>query len=75
MGDEFTYAEPMGVTDEPDSPPYDELPTDDSAAMFEAQKVCVLNGQTYKNGDTVCGWNHRYQCRNGKWVKVGEGCP
>ena len=76
MEDEFIPAESIGVTDEPNSPICDELPAGDSAAMFEGKGTCYVNGQVYKNGDYVCGWNRRYQCRNGKWILISNSsCP
>lgn len=76
MDEEFVASEPIGPSDEPDSPIYDELPVDDSATAPQGDGSCSVYGKKYKNGAMVCGNNRKYQCRNGVWVKISDGsCP
>jgi hypothetical protein len=76
MAEEFVTSEPIGDSDEPNSPIYDEAPPEDSLMAATGTGYCTLNGKKYKEGAQVCGNNHKYTCRNGNWVMTEWGsCP
>lgn len=64
MSSEFQSAEPIGPSNEPDSP----------VVELERNGRCTYNGQWYNNGATICRGGKKHQCVDGSWVKLGESC-
>ena len=69
---DFKPSEPIGRSDEPDSPMVDEEPADDTGT---ATASCTYQGSSYSPGAVICINKTQFKCAsNGNWVKTGFSC-
>ncbi len=66
-------SEPIGKTDQPDSPMFNSQEEAERAPKMQL-KTCNWAGGQYNTGATVCYNHEQYQCGSNGWYKTGRAC-
>jgi len=70
---DFTPSEPIGKSEEPDSPFHDKSPSVDANASA-VDATCTYKGSTYSKGAKICINKTQFECGNNGWFKNGKSC-
>ena len=68
----FKPSEPIGETDQPDSPFLDSPGEETGRAKAEA--TCYYQGKQYKKGATICWGGKVHECGDNGWINIGKKC-
>ena len=67
MNEKLNTDEPVGPSDQPDSP---------VAEAKNSDHCCTYQGRWYKAGAIICRGGKKHECmKDGRWVNLGTKCP
>jgi len=72
---DFKPSQPIGPTDEPDSPILDSAPDSTESERTAAPVTCTYDFQSYGEGARICMTGKIHECTNRGWVSTGKSCP